>query len=87
MQVGAGPEDGSGTLMDVHGTFTKFSSGDRSAPFDGDGVFIDLPRMSTRTVCSHVALDYGRLTALAVVDGFEPGAVIVIAARVRKINR
>lgn len=47
---------------------------------------IELPEVSIRSIRSDARIEYGKLIALVVVDGFNDGECIVVAASVRKLG-
>lgn len=87
--VGAGSETETATSIQVRGELRRVSMGKLSGPLITDveqSMGIELPEVSVRSIQSNVAVEYGELTTLAVVDGFDDGGGIVLAASVRKLS-
>jgi len=87
--VGAGPESAEKTSLSLTGELRRATPGKTWTPFDtGElrNVAVNLPEIDLRSIQSRVTLDFAKFTTIAVVDGFQPGLSIVIAASVRKLG-
>ncbi len=93
--VGAGKQSSSATWIRITGSLnhvtldrksTRMSSQGTAPAIDVPTMGIELPSVSIRSIRSDLLVDYGRLTVLGVVDGFEAGQSIVMAASVRTLG-
>ena len=83
--VGAGRETGTGTSIRIRGELREVTMGKMSGPvatMEARSMEIELPTISIRSIQSNIGIEYGKLTALAVVDGFRSGECIVVAASI-----
>lgn len=86
--VGAGQEGEHSTLMRVSGELRQVTMGKMSGSFVAgvpSDVQIELPSVAVRSIETSVELEYSKLTALCVLDGFADGECVVIAGAVRKL--
>ncbi len=87
--VGAGKDEGNATSIQVIGKLRRVSMGKMSGPVlsgDPSGLQIELPAVSVRSIQSHLRVEYGKLTVLSVLDGFDAGQSFVIAASARRLD-
>ena len=87
--VGAGKEDAGSTSIQISGDLRSVTMGKTSAPitYAGSELRVDLPIVSVRSIQTNRDIEFGRLTVLTVVDDFEDGQCVVIAASVRKLDQ
>ncbi len=87
--VGAGSETDTATSLQVTGDLRRVAMGKMSGPLITDAarsMELELPQVSVRSIRSSIRIEYGKLTALGVTDGFDDGQCVVIAASVRKLS-
>lgn len=93
--VGAGKQTKSATGIRIAGSLNHVTLDRQSTRISGQGAApavgvstmgIDLPVVAVRSIRSDLFIDYGRLTVLGVVDGFDVGQAIIIAASVRRLG-
>ena len=86
--VGAGKEDAETTSIRISGDLREVAMGKTSAPITHEGaeLQVELPVVSVRSIQSNMRVEFGKLTVLSVVDGFEDGECFVIAVSVRKLD-
>lgn len=86
--VGIGEEDLNVTSLQITGDLRRVSMDKTSAPIvhEGSTLRVDLPVVTIRSVQCSRRVGIGALTVLTVVDGFEEGECLVIAARVRTVS-
>ncbi len=88
--VGAGEEEGSRTSIQIVGNLRKVSMGKMSEAFvtpDLKTMQVELPTVSVRSIQSNIRVELGTLTVVGVLDGFEEGEQLVLAASVQKLDR
>ena len=87
-QFGAAEEDATTTSIQISGDLRKLTMGRISAPIthDGSELQVELPVVSVRSIRSSGRVEFGKLTVVGVVDGFEDGQCFVIAAAVHKLG-
>ena len=87
--IGAGEENARGTPLEARGELTWVSFSRMSTALPGrpdDPPSIVLPSVTRRTIQSAMRIEFGKLTAIAVVAGYEDSGPIVVAAAVRKLD-
>lgn len=88
--VGAGKDEENATSIQVIGDLRRVSMGKMSGPLvggDPSGLQIELPAVSVRSIQSHIRVEYGKLTTLSVLDGFDAGQCFVLAASVQNLDQ
>ena len=87
--IGAGEEGGRATPLHASGELTKVSIEKSHLDLPGrpdSPPAIDLPVVMRRSIQSSLTIEYGRLSAIAVVNGFGDAEAIVVAVSVRKLE-
>ncbi len=92
IMVGAGSETETATSIRVWGDLRRVAMGKMgrmSGPVttvESHSMEIELPAVSLRSIQSSIRIEYGKPTTLAVIDGFEDGECVVVAALVRRLS-
>ena len=86
--VGAGDEDEDTTTIHLVGSVREVVMGKMSGPVEDERaqLQVELPVERSRLIQSNIRISFGKLTVLAVADGFEADSSIVVAAMVRKLD-
>ncbi len=75
-----------GIELSLRGSVTDVSVADVNLNLlGGDSLLLQVPTVSSRSIAGSQKLQFGELTVVSVLSGFEPGESIVIAVRVSEL--
>jgi hypothetical protein len=87
--VGADKETDATTTILVAGDLRRVVPDRMSGKLLGamtQNIGIELPEIRVRSIHSNIRIEFGKLTALSVLDGFDEGGCIVVSASVQKLS-